>query len=249
MSEWLFDLGNSRLKFCARHPGLPPGRMRAVAHATEGQPLALPDEVAGEVAWVATVASSQRRDALLQALRPRFARIGFARVSARFGRLRVAYPSPQHLGIDRFLALLAAERACDGPVLVAGVGTALTIDLLERGGRHAGGLIAPSPTLMRESLHRRSARLPASGGRRVDFADDTQDALASGCEGAAIALLRTALADAERRLGEPPSLWLHGGGAAPLASALPSAQCRPALVLQGLAEWVGAAAVAPDGGR
>ena len=248
MSDWLFDLGNSRLKFCAWRPGLQFGDMQAVAHASESEMGALPDDVAGEVAWVATVASDERRHALLQALRPRFARIGFARSSTRFDGLQVAYPQPERLGIDRFLALLAAERAGIGPVLVVGVGTALTIDLLGRDGRHAGGLIAPSPTLMRESLHGRSARLPASGGRRVGFADDTDDALASGCEGAAIALVRAAMVDAVGRLGEPPSLWLHGGGAAQLSPALPSAEYRPALVLQGLADWVGGAAVAPGGG-
>ena len=50
MSDWLFDLGNSRLKFCAWRPGLQFGDMQAAAHASESEMGALPDEVAG---WLA----------------------------------------------------------------------------------------------------------------------------------------------------------------------------------------------------
>src|SRR5690606_3887 len=86
-----------------------------------------------------------------------------------------------------------------GDVLLAGVGTALTIDLLDAGGRHHGGRIAPSPTLMREMLHARAAQLPASGGAYAEFADDTADALASGCDGAAVALVLRSLEQARWR--------------------------------------------------
>ena len=51
-----------------------------------------------------------------------------ARTLAECGGLRVAYPQPQRMGVDRFLALLAA-RAGGGVMLVSGGGTALTIDL------------------------------------------------------------------------------------------------------------------------
>src|SRR3546814_4802894 len=57
--------------------------------------------------------------------------------------------------------------------MVVGVGTALTVDWLDADGRHRGGRIAPSPTLMRDALHARAAQLPASGGRYVEFGDDT----------------------------------------------------------------------------
>ena len=69
------------------------------------------------------------------------------------------------------------------------MGTALTIDLLGADGRHHGGRIAPSPRLMREALHARAVQLPPEGGRYAEFADDTDHALASGCAGAALALL------------------------------------------------------------
>ena len=92
---------------------------------------------------------------------------------------------------------------------------------------------------MREVLHARAPQLPASGGDYVDFADDTEDALASGCDGAAIALIERSLDAAGRRLGQRPRLVLHGGGSDALAAHLPSATQVATLVLEGLALWAG----------
>src|SRR3546814_5088288 len=96
--------------------------------------------------------------------------------------------------------------------MVVGVGTALTVDWLDADGRHRGGRIAPSPTLMRDALHARAAQLPASGGRYVEFGDDTDDALESGCTGAALALVERSLQVATTQAGATPTLLLHGGG-------------------------------------
>jgi type III pantothenate kinase len=79
--------------------------------------------------------------------------------------------------------------------------------------------------------------LPEAGGTYADFAADTGDALASGCEGAALALVAQSLDAAAARLRQAPLLLLHGGGAASLAMRLPGAVDAPALVLEGLAQW------------
>ena len=49
---------------------------------------------------------------------------------------------------------------------------------------------------MREALHQRAVQLPAEGGTYREFADDTDDALASGCDGAAVALIERSLREA-----------------------------------------------------
>jgi len=67
--------------------------------------------------------------------------------------------------------------------------------------------------LMREVLHERAPQLPVQGGAYADFAADTEDALASGCEGAALALIESSRDAAQHRLGQRPTLLLHGGGA------------------------------------
>lgn len=233
MSMWLFDLGNTRLKFAELQADGLPGATQALVHGDDDAWLdGLPR---GDVACIASVAVGDRRVALLEALGARFGRLHLVRTQSRFAGLQIAYDSPQHLGVDRFLALLSALDA--GGALLVGVGTALTIDLLDADGLHRGGRIAPSPMLMRESLHARAPVLPQQGGRYAEFADDTDHALASGCEGAALALVERSMARAQGLLGTRPELWLHGGGAGALRDRLPPHLWVPDAVLRGLARW------------
>ena len=238
MSTWLFDLGNTRLK-CAPLADTGVGDVTRITHDGQSLPAdwaaALPDRI--DAAVVASVASPTLTGSLLDALTARCGRITIARTLPRFGALRIAYPEPRRLGVDRFLALVAAHARAAQPWLVVGVGTALTIDLLDADGLHHGGRIAPSPTLMREMLHARAPQLPPTGGDYVEFAADTPDALASGCEGAALALIERSLVVAAARLGTSPALLLHGGGADALRASLRGATSAPDLVLEGLACW------------
>ncbi|TZF80437.1 type III pantothenate kinase, partial [Cognatilysobacter lacus] len=159
MSAWLFDLGNTRLK-CAPLVAGVVGTVHALPHAdfVDGLDSVLPERF--DVAFVASVASDGLRVALLDALVRRCSRIELARTQAHFDGLRIAYATPARLGVDRFLAMLGARRHVPGPVLVCGIGTALTLDLVDGDGHHLGGRIAPSPQLMREALHARAPQLP-----------------------------------------------------------------------------------------
>ncbi|KQY49868.1 type III pantothenate kinase [Lysobacter sp. Root494] len=238
MNPWLFDLGNTRLK-CAPLVDGKVGDVIALPHReadlADALARALPARI--DAAYVASVANEHLRVALLQALTQRARRISLARTQKTFGDFHIAYAHPRKLGVDRFLAMLAAHARGDGAVLLCGVGTALTIDLVDAQGRHAGGRIAPSPTLMREVLHARAPQLPVEGGHYADFAADTEDALASGCEGAALALIETSRQAAHRLLGQRPKLLVHGGGADDLVKKLPGATRVASLVLEGLAIW------------
>lgn len=237
MSAWLFDLGNTRLK-CASLDGDRPGPVHALAHAPGTLATALdavlPPRI--DVAYVASVAGEALRVELLDALARRCRRIELARTQAAWAGVRIAYPVPSRLGVDRFLAMLGARARIDGAALLVGVGTAVTIDLLDAEGRHRGGLIAPSPELMREALHARAPHLPERGGALVDWARDTDDALESGCHGAVLGLVREAHARARAQL-DVVTLCLHGGGIERLRAAWPDACCEPSLVLEGLARW------------
>ena len=172
MATFLFDLGNTRLKFAELGADGQPGETTAVAHDGDVDHGWLDDLPRGDVACVASVGPAPRQLALLDALATRFTRLHVVRTQETLGRLRIAYPNPQHLGVDRFLAMLAALEA--GPVLVVGVGTALTCDLLDGDGQHRGGRIAPSPMLMRVAgtrwplcrIRRRYRSRPGVGLRR-----------------------------------------------------------------------------------
>jgi type III pantothenate kinase len=243
MSAWLFDLGNSRLKLAPLRDGKV-GEAIAIAHDGDafepGWRQRLPTGF--DVAGVATVAPPALAVQLLDALPSRCHRISIARTQAAMAGVRIAYAQPQRLGVDRFLALLAARARFAQPALVVGVGTAMTLDLLDASGRHVGGRIAPSPALMRAALHARAAVLPADGGRYGEFATDTDDALASGCEGAALGLVARSMEAATALLGSAPVLLLHGGGAPALLPRLGPSVHAPALVLEGLAHWLRPAA-------
>jgi len=237
--RWLFDLGNTRLKCtCVQADGRI-GPVVALGHGqgdlVQGLAAQLPQ--AGLSACLASVAAPALTSAVLEVLQERFRVVSLARTQASLAGLRVAYAEPARLGVDRFLAMLGARTHGDGPWLVAGVGTALTIDVIGADGRHLGGRIAPSPQLMRQALHRAAAQLPAEGGVFDEFAGDTPAALASGCEGAAVALIERSLAQAATRLGQRPTLLLHGGGIETLLPLLPQARRVDGLVLEGLAVW------------
>jgi type III pantothenate kinase len=155
---------------------------------------------------------------------------------------RNAYAEPQRLGVDRFLAMVAAHADGRAPCVLAGVGTALTLDALAADGRHLGGLIAPGPRLMQQSLLDATARVrPERPGEIVELADNTADAVASGCWQAAAALVERFATRSAARLGATPALILGGGDAAPLLPllSLPAGLSQDG-VLRGLAVWANA---------
>lgn len=242
MNAWLFDLGNTRLKCTPLGADGMPGEVIALDHRDRNLAALLVQVLPArfDVAYVASVASEALRVAVLDALSAHCPRISIARTQRAFAGVRIAYEQPQNFGIDRFLALLGAHARGDGAALVCGIGTALTLDLIDAEGRHRGGRIAPSPTLMREVLHSRAGQLPIAGGEYHEFAVDTVDALTSGCDGAALALIERSLDAARGELGLTPGLLLHGGGSDALRAHLPNATHVPALVLEGLARWANA---------
>ena len=65
-----------------------------------------------------------------------------------------AYKQPRTMGVDRWVALVAARAISTGPTLVVDAGTAITIDALDRDGNHLGGQIIPGLDLMADALSR-----------------------------------------------------------------------------------------------
>ena len=76
----------------------------------------------------------------------------YARVKEAAAGVTNAYPDVSQLGIDRWLALIAAWNKYHAPVCVAGCGTAVTLDVVDGDGYHLGGLIFPGLRLMQQSL-------------------------------------------------------------------------------------------------
>lgn len=240
----LLDLGNTRLKWVLQ--GQPQGwlehgavdwREADPADALAAAWAALPKPVQVMAASVVDTP----REAQVAAVTQRLFGLapGWLRTPAHACGVRNAYAEPQRLGIDRFLAMVAAQAEGRSPCVLAGVGTALTLDALAADGRHLGGLIAPGPRLMQDSLLDATVRVrTGQPGAVVDLADNTADAVASGCWHAAAALIERFATRNADRLGSAPNLVLGGGDAASLLPLLSlPAQLSPDGVLRGLVVW------------
>src|SRR5262249_22322063 len=129
------------------------------------------------------------------------------------------------------------------PVCVVNVGTAMTIDLVDGGGRHFGGAIVPGPALMVNSLltQTHGIRRRANGGRSGVtslFARTTRTAIGQGALYAAAAVIDRAIEEAGPLVGPRPLVLLTGGGSPAIRPLIRNtAVSLPELVLHGLAVW------------
>ena len=233
----LIDIGNSRTKSAIADgtgfQAMPPvanDNLRSAALWTNIQRV---DSI-----WIASVASDAANEIVSAAVADRFGiRPRFAHSSAEACGVRNAYENPERLGIDRFLALIAAHASAKQDAVVASCGTALTLDAMDAAGQHLGGLIAPSPWLMQVALRKTTARLSDAVETDVaEIAADTDSAISSGTWLAAVSLVERFVKQTSIRLNRTPQLWLTGGGSERLGALLaPSYRTEPNLVLRGLA--------------
>jgi type III pantothenate kinase len=242
MSLLLLDLGNTRLKFAVLEAG------EFVHRGALGWDIDLADTLAAE--WRAlpdvvrvvgaSVVDPAREATVADAVSECFALdTAWVRTPAAACGVRNAYAEPQRLGVDRFLGMVDAYAAGRAPCVLASIGTALTLDALAADGRHLGGLIAPGPLLMQQSVLGATTQVRPTGvGQVLDLADNTADALASGCWHAAAALIERFLERNAALLGGMPVLTL-GGGDGPVLAPLLGVETVlvPDAVLRGLAVW------------
>lgn len=244
----LLDLGNTRLKW-ALHQDTGWHASGAVAwseNVADVLAAAWANAPAPVVGFGASVVDAEREQRIDACVRATFGHgVRWLRTPAEACGVCNAYAEPQRLGVDRFLAMVAARADGLGACVLAGVGTALTLDALTADGIHLGGLIAPGPRLMRESLLGATVRVRANHpGTIHEAADNTDDAVASGCWLAAAALVERFVARMTPALGSAPTLRLGGGDAESLRPLLDTpAQLVHDNVLRGLAVW---AATFPD---
>jgi type III pantothenate kinase len=245
VETWLFDLGNSRAKAARLGHGGPvdvsaldwerPDFVAALRGGLERWPR--PARV-----WIASVASAGRAAKVREVLDSIPAvQVEWLRTPRSACGLTNSYAKPERLGIDRFLAMLAAHVRSRGGCVVAGCGTALTLDAVAADGMHAEGMIALSPERMLQTLNDATAIADRNPDAFVgDASDDTAVALQAGCWASAGALVEWFVARARKGSGAE-HVWLHGGWAGRLAEWLARDGCRVEVlddaVLRGLAIW------------
>jgi type III pantothenate kinase len=237
------DIGNTRIKW-ARVEGVRPGAAHAAVHArwseADYRRRLISSGVSGLL--VASVAGVRADGELKGAARRAGVPILFVTVPRRAAGVTVGYREPWRLGVDRFAAMVGAHHLFRGvPLLVVGVGTALTLDLLGSRGRHFGGAIIPAPQLMVSTLLQETSgirRRAQGGGSSTSglFAGSTRDAIAQGARYAAAATIDRAVDEAAQLTSTRP-LVVMTGGQAPLVRPLVRSHCVGVadLTLRGLA--------------
>jgi type III pantothenate kinase len=241
----LIDIGNTRIKWAHAEGGCL-GRSRAAQYsgwrAADYARRLLDSGKPPERALISSVAGPAVNRRIAAAARGRRIRVEFVTVHRRVAGLTVGYLEPWRLGVDRFVAAVGARELFKGLALcVVGVGTAMTIDLIDARGRHRGGVIIPAPALMVNTLIDKTqgiGRRARGGavGRPGLFGRSTRAAILEGSRYAAAATIDRSVEEARTVVGRPPLVVLTGGGADAVRPLLRAHWVAvPDLVLRGLA--------------
>ncbi|MDQ2078205.1 type III pantothenate kinase [Marinimicrobium sp. ABcell2] len=232
------DMGNSRIKWRCR------GESGSLAHGilTEGY-QGLLAELAGRSltnVWVASVLDEGHNQTFARWCQTHFhVTPEFAQTQVQCAGVTNSYAEPRLMGVDRWLAMLAAFNHAGGPCVVVQAGSAITADLLSPTGKHLGGYIGPGLTMMRRALEENTRRVrpqPSAWAHlSTDPGTDTDGAVKGALTAMALGLVARAQSELNLASGSEPALILTGGDGPALAECLEGARLVPELVLDGLA--------------
>tara|TARA_R110002096_G_scaffold128768_1_gene277085 strand:- start:5185 stop:5946 length:762 start_codon:yes stop_codon:yes gene_type:complete len=245
----LLDVGNSRLKWGVLddgdirrtgHIAMPKIRDKGLAVLT----TKLPRRV--DAVYASNVAGNSFATRLSGVVGMHCnADVHFARSERRGWGITNSYRQPRMLGVDRFVAMVGARAEVTSACLVVDVGTAVTIDALDKDGVHLGGQIIPGVDTMLSSLSTATSDIPAvkaaatpSSGDLKMFGRNTAAAVRAGAYNALAGAVDRAFQSLKSH-SRGPVIILTGGGASRILGALAKEPLhRPHLVLTGLAHML-----------
>jgi len=143
----------------------------------------------------------------------------FVNASLQFP-FRVLVAEPQRLGADRLCAVAGAAVSSRSTRIVVDMGSAVTVDLLDRG-RYRGGLIMAGPRLQLSALGDFTEKLP-----RIDYNAEvplprlfrgTRGSMVLGASVSALGGVNEAVATLQKAAGARARVVVTGGAAEPLA--------------------------------
>jgi type III pantothenate kinase len=149
--------------------------------------------------------------------------------------LMSSYDEPERMGVDRWLAMLAANVHNEGALCVIDAGTAVTVDLVSAEGTHEGGYILPGADLMRRALSSETDRIQVGALEtpRIGPGNTTKACVTAGSWRAVIGAVQSIMAE------YPEHRALLTGGAATALKDLGLAGAHsPDLVMEGLRLWM-----------
>ena len=161
----------------------------------------------------------------------------FAETTVTLAGVTCGYENPALLGVDRWLALVAAWNVVRQPAVVVDVGTAATLDFVTADGCHLGGYIVPGLRMMTTALVRDTARVHVPDELVPDLLPgrDTAQAVRRGTTAMLKSFIECSVARFSAAGGEAV-VFLTGGDADNIADRLSlPVRVEPDLVLDGLA--------------
>ncbi|MEG1579744.1 MAG: type III pantothenate kinase, partial [Bacteroidaceae bacterium] len=153
----IIDIGNTQTKLVAFKNGEPASEVITCDNTLSALPAFLA-QYACEQGIVSTVITlSPEAEAQLHALP--FTVLRFT--STTPVPIRVAYRTPQTLGVDRIAAVVGAVTIkANRNLLVIDVGTCITYELVDAAGVYQGGNISPGIKIRLNALHQYTGLLP-----------------------------------------------------------------------------------------
>ncbi len=192
--------------------------------------------------WISSVASSQAEKALTNMLVEKWGvQPWYARTQVQTSGLKNSYQDATRMGVDRWLAMLAAREVITGRFCVVDAGSALTIDIVDANGHHEGGYIIPGPELMERALLLDTDRVRFEENAKYELGPghSTAEAVRHGIAVAQAGAVHMVLTQMSI---DHDQLLICGGGGGTLQSLLGGAgQQVPELVFDGLALMANAA--------
>lgn len=152
--------------------------------------------------------------------------------SAQEAGLSNGYDHPARLGPDRWVAMIGAWHHMlalgePRPLVVTMVGTAVTVEAIDAGGRFLGGYILPGHGIMLRALESGTAGLHVPTGEVCPFPTNTSDALTSGGTYAIAGAMERMVQHVRDHCGAQPWCVMAGGAGWKMA---PSVSTRFELV-------------------
>lgn len=246
MAEQILDLdmGNSRSKWILRDISSGVMKRGVCKNADLHGELQILKQINITRVRVACVAGDNERKKLRELCKSLWdVQAEFAVSAISCAGLGNAYDNPEQLGVDRWLAALAAWKCANGaPCLIIDAGSALTIDTIDGNGMFLGGYIIPGLVMMQQSLVSNTGKIASDIESRihknfVKFPTNTGQAIHWGACFAVSAAV-------EKSVTDFLLLWPHGrvfvtgGGGVDIAETVGLQDTyQPDLVLYGLA-WV-----------
>jgi type III pantothenate kinase len=147
------------------------------------------------------------------------------------------YGDPGALGVDRWLAVVAAFNEFGRPCVVVDAGSAVTVDLVDGDGQHLGGYIVPGLGMMRQSLFEGTSQVKVTDFAAVSVEPgcSTKQAVTNGSLLMIKAMVESAAELLKSKIGSA-HIVITGGDGDCLMKVLGDQACYlPELVMDGLA--------------